>query len=146
MFTNATITIFNKRLDAESRRERFSPTVIRGVSYVESMGATVGSSGVWGEDVRFKIRIPFRAWVQDKRIYLPEGQYKALDDADLLFHWTITKGDLILKGEWPGDPMFEDAIQQLVKSNALRLIHVTEYADDTDGGSLYLKHYRIGGK
>ena len=48
MITNATITIFNGRMDKEERRMKYFPTVIRGVSYQEAKGATVASNGVWG--------------------------------------------------------------------------------------------------
>ena len=41
--------------------------------------------------------------------------------------------------------MFEDAVNAFVRENAADLIHVTEYADNTMGGSLYVRHYRIGG-
>lgn len=148
MFTNANITIFNKRLDKESRRHKFIPTVIRGVSYVEAKGATIASNGVWDDNINYKIRIPIMAKVQNERVYVPELEYSRLDEEEAAKHWTISKADLIIKGEFPGDgsAVFEDSIKGLVKGHALDLIHVAEYADDTAGGSLYMKHYRIGGK
>lgn len=147
MITNATITIFNGRTDKGERRTKYFPTVIRGVSYQEAKGAMVASNGVWGENVNYKIRIPLvGSAVQGKRLYMPCLEYAKLEDTEAAAYWTIKKGDLIVRGEYSGDPMFEDALNSYMRENALDLIHVTEYADDTSGGSLYTRHWRIGGK
>ena len=125
---------------------KYFHTVIRGVSYQEAKGATVASNGVWGENVNYKIRIPLGgSIVQDKRLYIPSLEYAKLEDAEAAAYWTIKKGDLIVRGEYPGDPMFEDAVNVFARDNAIDLIHVTEYADNTVGGNLYVRHYRIGG-
>lgn len=146
MITNAAITIFNGRMDKEERRMKYFPTVIRGVSYQESKGATIASNGVWGENVNYKIRIPLvGSDIQDKRLYMPCLEYAKLEDDEAPAYWTIKKGDLIVRGEYPGDPMYEDALNAYARENSLDLIHVTEYADNTIGGSLYMRHYRIGG-
>ena len=147
MITNTAITIFNGRMDKEERRIKYFPTVIRGVSYQEAKGATIASNGVWGDNVNYKIRIPLvGSDIQDKRLYMPCLEYAKLEDTEAAAYWTIKKGDLIVRGEYPGDPMFEDAVNAFVRENAVDLIHVTEYADDTSGGSLYTRHWRIGGK
>ena len=164
MITNTSITIFNGRMDKEERRMKYFPTVIRGVSYQEAKGATIASNGVWGENVNYKIRIPLvgsdiqdkRLYmpcleylvgsdIQDKRLYMPCLEYAKLEDGEAPAYWTIKKGDLIVRGEHPGDPMYEDALNVYARENSLDLIHVTEYADNTIGGSLYVRHYRIGG-
>ena len=146
MITNAAITIFNGRTDKEERRMKYFPTVIRGVSYQEAKGATVASNGVWGDNVNYKIRIPFMgSEIQDRRLYVPCLEYAQLGDEEAPAHWTIKKGDLIVLGEYPGDPVYEDALTAHARENSLDLIHVTEYADNTMGGSLYVRHYRIGG-
>lgn len=146
MITNTAITIFNGRMDKEERRMKYFPTVIRGVSYQEAKGATIASNGVWGENVNYKIRIPLvGSDIQDKRLYMPCLEYAKLEDGEAPAYWTIKKGDLIVRGECPGDPMYEDALNVYARENSLDLIHVTEYADNTIGGSLYMHHYRIGG-
>lgn len=146
MITNATITIFNGRTDKGERRTKYFPTVIRGVSYQEAKGATIASNGVWGENVNYKIRILLvGSDIQDRRLYVPCLEYAKLEDTEAAAHWTIKKGDLIVRGEYSGDPMFEDALNAYMRENALDLIHVTEYADNTTGGSPYVRHYRIGG-
>ena len=146
MITNTSITIFNGRMDKEERRMKYFPTVIRGVSYQEAKGATIASNGVWGENVNYKIRIPLvGSDIQDKRLYMPCLEYAKLEVGEAPAYWTIKKGDLIVRGEHPGDPMYEDALNVYARENSLDLIHVTEYADNTIGGSLYVRHYRIGG-
>ena len=42
--------------------------------------------------------------------------------------------------------MFEDGLNAYAKERGLDLVHVTEYADNTLGGGMYMKHWRIGGK
>lgn len=142
MVTNAAITIFNGRVDKEARRKAYTHTVIRGVSYVEAKGANVTNNGVWSDNVQYKIRVPLTADFQDGRTYLPAVEYAKLDDGEALKHWTISREDLIVKGEYAGEcaPVYEDALK------GLELIRVTEYADSTEGGSLYTRHWRIGGK
>lgn len=148
MITNAdAVTVFNGRMDKETRRTKYIPTLIRGVSYVEAKGATVTNNGVWSDIVQYKIRVPLIAVVQDGRQYIPALKYTQLDDDGAVNHWTINKGDLAIKGEYIGDvPLYQDALTAYAKEHGLDLIHVTEYADDTDGGSLYTRHWRIGGK
>lgn len=149
MITNVdTLTIFNHRLNKEERRNAFVPTVIQGVSYVEAKGASITSDGIWGDNVQYKIRIPLIAVVQDGRTYLPELEYAKLTDDEAIQHWTISKTDMIIRGEYDGESsiLFEDMLNAWAKENAHDLIRITEYADDTHGGSLYMRHYRIGGQ
>ena len=149
MITNVdTLTIFNHRMNKTERRNGFIPTVIRGVSYVEAKGAIVASDGVWGDNVNYKIRIPLIAAIQDGRTYLPELEYAKLTDEEAIQHWTISKTDLIIRGEYDGESsnLFEDTLNTWAKENAHDLIRITEDADDTHGGSLYMRHFRIGGQ
>lgn len=149
MITNVdAVTVFNGRTDKATRRKIYIPTVIRGVSYVEGKGSKVADNGVWSEDVQYKIRVPLIAVVQDNRGYMRDLNYAKLDDEEAAKHWTIQKGDLVVRGEYAGDSplLYEDELTAYAKENGLDLIHVTEYADDTDGGSLYSRHWRIGGK
>lgn len=149
MITNANaLSVFNGRTDKETRRKIYNSTVIRGVSYVEGKGSKVADNGVWSDDVQYKIRIPVRAAVQDNRVYLPDLKYAKLDNSEAEKYWTIQKGDLVILGEYAGDNtmLYEDELTAYVKEQGLDVIHVTEYADDTTGGNLYLRHWRIGGK
>ena len=149
MITNVdAVTIFNGRTEKDTRRKIFIPTVINGVSYVEGKGSKVADNGVWSDDVQYKIRVPLIAVVQDGREYMRDLNYAALDNECAAKYWTIQKGDLVVKSEYAGENslLYEDDIITYAKEQGLDLIHVTEYADDTAGGSLYTKHWRIGGK
>lgn len=149
MITNVdAVTVFNGRTDKATRRKIYIPTVIRGVSYVEGKGSKVADNGVWSDDVQYKIRVPLIAVVQDNREYMRDLNYAKLDNEEAAKYWTIQKGDLVVQGEYAGDsPLLgEDEISAYAKEQGLDLIRVTEYADDTSGGSLYTRHWRIGGK
>ena len=149
MITNVdAVTVFNGRTDKATRRKIYIPTVIRGVSYVEGKGSKVADNGVWSDDVQYKIRVPLIAVVQDNREYMRDLNYAKLDNEEAAKYWTIQKGDLVVRGEYAGDsPLLgEDEISAYAKEQGLDLIHVTEYADDTDGGTMYSRHWRIGGK
>ena len=149
MITNVdAVTVFNGRTDKATRRKIYIPTVIRGVSYVEGKGSKVADNGVWSDDVQYKIRVPLIAVVQDNREYMRDLNYAKLDNEEAAKYWTIQKGDRVVGGEYAGDsPLLgEDEISAYAKEQGLDLIHVTEYADDTSGGSLYTRHWRIGGK
>lgn len=149
MITNVdAVTVFNGRTDKATRRKTYIPTVIRGVSYVEGKGSKVADNGVWSDDVQYKIRVPLIAVVQDNREYMRDLNYAKLDSEEAAKYWTIQKGDLVVRGEYAGDsPLLgEDEISAYAKEQGLDLIRVTEYADDTSGGSLYTRHWRIGGK
>lgn len=149
MITNVdAVTVFNGRTNKATRRKIYIPTVIRGVSYVEGKGSKVADNGVWSDDVQYKIRVPLIAAVQDNREYMRDLNYAKLDNEEAAKYWTIQKGDLVVRGEYAGDsPLLgEDEISAYSKEQGLDLIRVTEYADDTSGGSLYTRHWRIGGK
>ena len=149
MITNAAaVTVFNGRTDKATRRKIYIPTVIRGVSYVEGKGSKVADNGVWSDDVQYKIRVPLIAVVQDNREYMRDLNYAKLDNEEAAKHWTIQKGDLVVRGGYVGDNslLYEDELTAYAKEQGLDLIHVTEYADNTDGGTLYSRHWRIGGK
>ncbi len=149
MITNVNaVTVFNARLDRGTRRKIFIPTVIRGVSYVEGKGSKVTDNGVWSDDVQYKIRVPLIAAVQDNRKYIRDLSYAKLDDEEAVKYWTIQKGDLMVLEEYAGGRplLYEDEITVWAKERGLDLISITEYADDTAGGSLYTRHWRIGGK
>lgn len=151
MITNViAVTVFNSRVDSGSRRNKYMPTLIRGVTYVEAKGATVNGNGVWSDSVQYKIRVPIRAKIQDGRTYLPGLEYAKLDDEAARKHWTIQKQDLVVLGDVSdlddGSAVFEDTLNNYAKEHSLNLIRVTEYADDTMGGSRYTRHWRIGGQ
>lgn len=158
------MTLFNIRLDRESRREVFVPTNILGVSFYE-LDSSRSSAGVRSEEISCKIRIPYRADTEAGRVYLPESCYSGLSDADALFYWTLQKGAYILIASDAADPAWDsgaydlsaagldrtvtkEEMQALCKESryAGRLISVAEYSDNTRCGSDLVKHWRIGGR
>ncbi len=159
MTTNADITIFNLRVNSTERREVFVPTNISEVSYYSKIG-TSGDNTSREENLKFSIRIPIDAVVEDDRTYVPEEVYKILSDDEAKKHWTIQKGSYILLGtlfhaeEWKFDEfnlrsgeilkekITEMSMLQEYQSN---FIIVSEYADNTIRGSHRVKHWRIGG-
>lgn len=149
MLTNVkAVTVFNGRTDRATRRKKYVPTVFHDVSYVEAKGATVTDNGVWSDSVQYKVRIPVSSAVQAERSYLPGLKYVKLDDDEAVKHWSINKGDLLIQGEYTGEKLllYEDELSAYAQEQGFDLIHITEYADDTEGGSPYTRHWRIGGK
>lgn len=149
MITNTqAVTVFNGRTDRETRRKVFIPTVIRNVSYAEGKGSTVADNGVWSDDIQYKIRVPVTSEIQDDRMYIPDLNYAKLEKEEAAGYWTIQKGDMVIRGEYNGENalLYEDELAAYAKAQGLDLIRITEYADNTSGGSLYLRHWRIGGK
>lgn len=144
MTTNADITIFNGRYQKDTRTEAYVPTTIRNVSLLVSDGVNT-NDGVWTDQATYKIRIPFiGAEVQDGREYEFEELYRASDDPDA---WTIRKGDYIVTGLYDGDKtlLTKAELDAWAKSKGLKLVSITEYADNTIRGCDATKHWRIGG-
>lgn len=155
---NQIITVFNARTDKEKRREIFIPTNIFGVSFYE-LDSSKFVGGVRSEEIICKIRIPFGARIEAGKTYLPESQYKLLTDDDALFYWTLQKSSYILlasttatawgTGAYDIDrPITKEELTALCYESRYTgpLISVVEYADNTQRGSLAVKHWRIGGK
>lgn len=130
------------------RRKAYIPTVLYGVSYVEAKGSTVANNGVWSDDVQYKIRVPLAAEAQEGRSYVPCLKYAGLEEEEAQRHWTIRREDLMILGEYAGEKnlLHEDELSAYAKERGLDLIRITEYADNTMGGGLYARHWRIGGK
>lgn len=150
MITNQDITIFNLRLDKETRREVFIPTNISEVSFVDTRSSG-GTASERAENLHFRIRIPVNAEVQDSRTYISEDKYKLLDDEEAKKHWTLQKGCYIITGSLPeNDSSGEITSEQIRDFLDLfkydrDIVHVTEYADNTRRGSDAVKHWRVGG-
>ena len=117
--------------------------MIKGASYYESEGVSA-NDGVWTNQSIYKLRVPLIGAEIGKE-YLPERKYRKAENAD--GYWTIRKGDFILltlldteKENYTGKE-----IAKISEELGLKLITVTEYADNTVRGSDIVKHWRIGG-
>ena len=136
----ADITLFNARYDANTRTEVFIPTRIKGASYYESEGVSA-NDGVWTNQSIYKLRVPLIGSEIGKE-YLPERKYRNAER-----YWTIRKGDIILLTLLDNEKEKYTAkeIAKISEELGLKLITVTEYADNTVRGSDIVKHWRIGG-
>lgn len=144
------ITIFNLRIDKETRREVFVPTSISGVSFYGVKQLSVNARN--GQEIRkealsFKIRIPVNAEVKYGKTYVSEEQYSMLSDEEVLKHWTIQKECYIFEtSEVFENKLFTMEELDLVKRyNNEEFVVVKEYADNTKRGTDATKHWRIGG-
>ena len=137
------ITLFNARYNANTRTEVFIPTRIKGASYYESEGVSA-NDGIWTNQSIYKLRVPLIG-SEIRKEYLPERKYRKVENAD--GYWTIRKGDFILLTLLDGEKEKYTAkeIAKISEELGLKLITVTEYADNTVRGSDIVKHWRIGG-
>ena len=145
MTVNTDITIFNARYDAINRTEVFIPTKIKGVSYYENEGVNT-NDGVWTDQSVYKLRVPLiGSEIEESRVYLPEKQYRTAESAE--GYWSIRKGDFLLLTLYEGEKesFTSKEVATLADTLGLKLITVTEYADNTVRGSDSVKHWRIGG-
>lgn len=145
MITNADITIFNARYQAKSRSEAYIPTMIKHVSLWESE-ASNANSGIWSDRSVYKFRIPYSgSEVSENKGYMPEQQYRALNEPDNF--WSLRKGDYIVTALYDGEKklLSKAELDAWAKEHGVKLIAVTEYADNTIRGSDAVKHWRIGG-
>lgn len=121
----------------------FVPTRIKGASYYESEGVSA-NDGVWTNQSIYKLRVPLIGSEIGKE-YLPERKYRKAESAER--YWTIRKGDFILLTllDTEKETYMAKEIAKISEELGLKLITVTEYADNTVRGSDIVKHWRIGG-
>ena len=115
---NETITVFNRTWNAETGREVYVPTIIKGVSWFSELVSAVDATGLHAAD-RFIIRIPQDADFSGKQYVEPNAfQEKASDtykilgpdskpllseDGDFIVYYihddefTLKSGDVIVK-------------------------------------------------
>lgn len=89
---NETITVFNKRQDAETGYDVYIPTVISGVSWFCEIASSVDSSGLKAAN-KFTIRIPVDADFGGKAYVVP-AEYSGADPDEA---FTLANGDIIVK-------------------------------------------------
>lgn len=141
MITNSTITLFNARLDNETRREKYIPTVIKNVSLALALGAS-GSYNSMGNTRNARIRIPIDADT-DGKSYVDDYTYSQMSDEEASKHWTIQNSDVFVTMEvHPDDEIFDPAILSHLYGHAYS---INSYADNTTRGIQSMKHWRIGG-
>lgn len=140
MITNADITVFNRRYDAEERTERFYPSRIKGVSFYKRRGTSVQNQELSSADV-FTVRIPIDADM-DGKTYIEAKAYEALSDEEIAGYWTLQTGALIVKGLVDGDEPIPEVDLEQTYSDVIRIVNFT---DNTDRATDASKHWRVGG-
>lgn len=140
MTTNADITIFNKRYVREERTEKFVPTHIYGVSLYAKKGTASEDVGLKQSD-SYTIRIPADADTEGKE-YAEQNAYKAMDDDAYKGYWTLEPGAVIVRGIVDLDSASETELKEKYPD----VIFVTNFTDDRDFCSDFMKHWRVGGE
>lgn len=90
---NDTITVFNKRWDAENGWEVYCPTVIQGVSWYSTIAVNVADSELVAAN-QIIVRIPVDANFGGST-YVDPVAYRNAESPDGLF--TLANGDIIVK-------------------------------------------------
>lgn len=137
MILNADITIFNKLLDPETRRELMIPTVIRGVSLFNRRSSSAGSEEQSAKPTA-TIRIPIDADTSGKQ-YVDEVEYRALGAVSGA--WTVQLGDIVVPYATERGAVTETDLKRIYSD----VFAVSEFTDNTTRGSRGMRHWRIGG-
>ena len=93
MITNADMTIYNQKINPETKLTEYMRTQITGIHWYMEQKTSVDDKGLHSKDV-YKIRIPEDAETGTKRYVTPE-QYQAMEDVSGV--WTIQNGDVFVK-------------------------------------------------
>lgn len=134
MITNESLTIYNRKLDPETRQYVYRRTEIPNVHWYTDQKVSLGDNGLISADL-YKIRIP--AGRQTER-FVPADKYAALLYGEEKSYWTVENGDLFVKG------IVRD---EITKESDLKNKHyvygkVLSFSDNRKGG---IPHIRIGG-
>lgn len=89
-----TITLYNKRYDASTKKTTWPKTVIPGVSWSGHQRVTSGD-GLTSND-GYSVRVPMDTMPEG---FLGRSEYAALPDP--VGHWTAQNGDVVVLGEGP---------------------------------------------
>lgn len=133
MITNADITIYNQKVNPDTKITEYARTQIRNVHWHTDQKVNVDQSGVHSADT-YKIRIPEES-VSDL-MFVEKLYWNSLKNTT--GYWTIQNGDIVVKG-------FVD--DDIVQSSDLfkkypYVFRVNSYSDNRFGN---LPHFRIGG-
>lgn len=132
MTVNADITIFNRYLNKDAKKEEYRATVIRGVHYHTEQKVSVKEKGLASADL-YKVRIPKDADTDDKEYISPE-EYRHLDLNEVEGYWTIDNGDYFVQ-----DVCDEEIATPEIMKHAARVVSCSVNLQGMN------PHYRIGG-
>lgn len=138
MFTNADCTVFNKRLDRETRADIWHKTYIRGVYWESAGGVTTNSTTKTTQDDSLFMAVPDNADAGGK-IYVSPTEYKAASPEAA---FTFAPEDIVVKGIVPEN--IGDAISVADLQRKYDDLHfITECKDFRFGGQ---PHLEVSGK
>lgn len=136
---NAEITILNKRLDPDTRREKLFSTHINGCSWMAVRGTSKTGEAVSPAD-SVSVRIPYTADT-DGKPYINPFDYAGMDNDAARKAWTIADGDIVIFGSVSVD---EDARLSEVMDTVGKYFTVTAWSENLFGCK-YSWHWRVGG-
>lgn len=133
MLTNASLTIFNRFPDGQSRKFVYIPHYIPNVWFHTDQKVSVGDGELKSADI-YRIRIPY----SECGDWLPPNDFADLTDS--AGKWTVQNGDFFIVGEWPGKIV--SGIEEIKKEFSGVVGRINSHSENFFGSS---KHIRIGG-
>lgn len=133
MFTNSSMTIFNKYTNPTTKNVLYKATTINNVFW-DSIESVTERNGANKED-EVVVYIPFDK--NDISNYVEPKEYNGVDST-----WTLKEGDIIIKGDYSSTIPTIDKIQELKDYEAFTIYLV----DIKDYGSYNMQHFKIKGK
>lgn len=133
MLTNASLTIFNRFPDGQSRKFVYIPYYIPNVWFHTDQKVSVGDGGLKSADI-YRIRVPY----SECGDWLPSNDFADLTDPE--GKWTVQNGDFFIVGEWTGNKV--SGIEEIKKEFSGVVGRINSHSENFFGSS---KHIRIGG-
>ncbi len=130
-----TVTVYNKYLDAGT--EKWQRTVLKGVFWDSSKGATVRKTGVSSAD-GLMLLIPMGVTVPSGRQYTRPKEWAVLTDKT--GYWTLQSGDTVILGEI-GYEVVKSSKELLAYDDVLNISNV-----DTRSYGGNQSHWEVSGK
>lgn len=136
MLTNADLTIYNRKLNPETRQYEWCRTELENIYWYTDQKVQIlaDSKGLSSADL-IKIRIPTAGRAKQ---YLPAEEYAALPISEQPAYWTVENGDLFVKGIVTDEIKKESDLQ----NKHYVIGKVLSHSDNRFGVS---PHIRIGG-
>lgn len=135
MYTNASITIYNRKLDTTTRTDVWHRTVIEKVFWDDTKAYNRLQSGALQAD-EVNVFIPFDYISENE--YISPIEYKQLSDPEGYF--TLQTGDKITKGS------IDTEVENITELDELVQAFTITSVDTKDFGSKHMRHWEVGGK
>ena len=135
MYTNSSMTIFNKKFNKVTRLDEWKRTIIEKVFWNDSRAYNIRQTGLDSADA-VTVFVPFD--YEANKEYIDSEAYKTRDDIENYF--TIQEGDRIVKGE-----VLEDIESSTDLDKKFKTFTITK-VDKKDFGSKHMRHWQIGGR